>query len=120
MAEGFTVGLTAFSGATAAVEQAVGHYRSLADALEGDLTSVRDTTSLTGGFGATGHFQGLLAEFSHEWLATMAEFVKEERAFVTFLEGFAKRLEQTRGEYQSTEARHAEVFENISRSIGER
>ncbi|GAB3438630.1 hypothetical protein [Actinophytocola sediminis] len=120
MPEGYTVGLAAFSGAGDAIGNAVQHYGGLADELEQHIRTLRDNQALTGGFGVTGHFQILLAEFGREWLTTMDQFVVEERAFVEFLKGFATRLAQTQDGYRLAELRHAENFENISRSISER
>jgi hypothetical protein len=116
----FRVNLANFSEAKAATDNAARHYGRLAKALEQNVKSVRDGGALSGGFGATGHFQGLLDEFGNEWSHAMDEFVAEEHRFVAFLHGFSARLQETHDLYHETDSRGAGTFDNIARTLNSR
>ncbi|PXY27736.1 hypothetical protein [Prauserella muralis] len=117
MASGFQVDLAAFSTAKEAVDAAVAHYGALATALEQNIGSLREQEALSGGFGVTGMFQGLLGEFGREWLAQMDQFVAEERAFVEFLKGMSERLQNSHTLYLEAESNHVGLLDEIGRTL---
>lgn len=114
----FTANLAAFGNAKDAVDKAATHYDTLAKALEANVKSLRDGHALSGGPGITGMFQGLLDEFGREWLAAMDQFVGEEHGFVTFLQGFSTRLQDTHDLYQQIDTDHSRIFDGIGNSLG--
>jgi hypothetical protein len=120
MSDDFRVNLAAFGGASGAktsVDEAAEHYDALADALGANIGSLRTDKAFSGGFGITGHFQDRLNEFGRVWMDTMDQFAAEERAFVTFLQGFSARLADTHDLYRDTDSHGAGVFDDIARWI---
>lgn len=111
------VNLDLFDEAKAAADAAAEHYGGLAEELALNAKSLHDKRSLDGGFGITGHFQNLLAEFGREWLTMLNLFVADERAFAQFLKGFSARLEASHVTYRNTEQRIAKSFDDIALSM---
>jgi uncharacterized protein YukE len=115
MSDSFHVNLSAFGGAKASVDKAAQHYDALRNELRGNVGSLREGKVFSGGFGITGHFQDSLNDFGQAWTDTMDEFAVEERAFVTFLQGFSVRLADTHDLYRDTDTRGAGAFDDIAR-----
>ena len=114
---GYSVSPELLQEAKVAIDAGVVHYRAVAAEFANMRMALRDADAFEGGYGLEGHFRDGLLAFGQAWMAKIHEFVEDEWAFATFLEGFSARLEGTHNLYQEREARTAELFDGLGEQL---
>lgn len=114
---GYNVAPDQLAAAKAAYDAGWRHFSSLADASGQQVENVRALKAFEGGHGVEGYYQERLARFGRAWLDMINKFITDEHLFAAFLGGFSQRLEGTHNLYLELEARNAQLFDDISKTL---
>ncbi|GAB3745503.1 hypothetical protein GCM10027598_82240 [Amycolatopsis oliviviridis] len=98
------------------VETAAGHFKARNAELH-DVVHEASGRCLDGGYGKTGGYQRGLANFGEMFVKIFNEFLVDEDAFCSFLDGFGVRLRQAAGSYQKTELRATDSMNQIAAKL---
>jgi hypothetical protein len=111
------IGLTAMKDTAPVVEAAAAHYDALYQGLV--QASANLESAFKGGFGRTGHYQGRLERFSEVWQGVFADFIKDEKALVRFLQDLHALMVDSHKVWQEVEFRNEMRFRAIAESLDE-
>ncbi|HEY0691760.1 MAG TPA: hypothetical protein VGD71_22295 [Kribbella sp.] len=114
---GYSVSPGLMQEAKVAIDAGVAHYRAVAADFANMRMALRDADAFEGGYGLEGHFRDGLLAFGDAWMGKINEFIQDEWAFATFLEGFSARLEGTHNLYQERETETAKLFDGIGEQL---